>query len=119
MASQYRSFRDLDWTLLAITLLICALGVLQIYSATLDTAFQSAWWKQIIWISIALVIMLVFTSIDYHSLLDRVPWFYGVSIASLIATMVLARTVFGARRWIRVGGFNFQASEFVKLVVIL
>jgi len=35
--SRYRSFRDLDWSLLIITLIICSLGVLQIYSATHDT----------------------------------------------------------------------------------
>src|SRR6266446_6837549 len=44
---RYRSFRDLDWPLLVITLIISALGVLQIYSATLDTKWQDAWWKQV------------------------------------------------------------------------
>ena len=34
--ARYRSFRDFDWPLLIITLIICALGVLQIYSATHD-----------------------------------------------------------------------------------
>jgi rod shape determining protein RodA len=35
--TRYLSVRDIDWTLLAIVLLICAVGVLQIYSATMDT----------------------------------------------------------------------------------
>ena len=86
MASQYRSVRDLDWTLLAITLVICALGVVQIYSATLDTKWQDAWWKQILWITCALVVMWIFTSVDYHSLLDRVPWLYGISVGLLLAS---------------------------------
>jgi rod shape determining protein RodA len=37
--------RDTDLPLLVIVLLICGVGVLQIYSATLDTGFHSAWWK--------------------------------------------------------------------------
>ena len=36
--------------MLLITLLICAVGVLQIYSATRDTDYTSAWWKQVIYV---------------------------------------------------------------------
>jgi rod shape determining protein RodA len=117
--ARYRSFRDLDWPLLIITLIICSLGVLQIYSATLDTRWHDAWWKQIVYIGIAIGIMWVVTSIDYHTLLGQVPVIYGISILALLATFALGRFVFGAKRWIRVFGFNFQISEFVKLVIIL
>ncbi len=117
--ARYRSLRDMDWPLLAIALTICSLGVLQIYSATHDTRWRDAWWKQIIWIGIALGIMWAVTSIDYHSLLGQAPILYGISIAALIATFVLGRLAFGARRWITILGFNFQASEFFKLVIIL
>ena len=37
--SRYVSFRDFDWVLLVLVLLICALGVVEIYSATLSTKF--------------------------------------------------------------------------------
>jgi rod shape determining protein RodA len=117
--ARYRSFRDFDWPLLAVALIICALGVLQIYSATHETRWQDAWWKQIIWIAIAMGLMWIASSIDYHTLLAQVPLMYGLSIASLIAVLAVGRLVFGSRRWIRVLGFNFQISEFVKLVIIL
>jgi rod shape determining protein RodA len=117
--ARYRSFRDFDWPLLAVALIICALGVLQIYSATHDTRWQDAWWKQIIWIAIAMGLMWIASSIDYHTLLGQVPLMYGLSIGSLIAVLAVGRLVFGSRRWIRILGFNFQISEFVKLVIIL
>lgn len=117
--ARYRSFRDFDWPLLAVALIICALGVLQIYSATHDTRWQDAWWKQIIWIAIAMGLMWIASSIDYHTLLGQIPLLYGLSIASLIAVLGAGRLVFGSRRWIRILGFNFQISEFVKLVIIL
>lgn len=117
--ARYRSFRDFDWPLLAVALIICALGVLQIYSATHDTRWQDAWWKQIVWIAIAMGLMWLASSIDYHTLLGQVPLLYGLSIASLIAVLGAGRLVFGSRRWIRILGFNFQISEFVKLVIIL
>src|SRR5262245_54903140 len=117
--ARYRSLRDLDWTLLIITLIICAVGVLEIYSATHDTKWHSAWWKQIAWIAMAVGIMWVVTSIDYHTLLGQVPLLYGISIVALLATFVIGDKVFGARRWISLLGFNFQVSEFVKLVIVL
>jgi rod shape determining protein RodA len=121
MAAQYRSLRDLDWTLLIISLLICALGVLQIYSATLGTKWGDAWWKQLLWITLALGAMWLAITIDYHTLLGQVPLLYGISITMLLATFAVGRLVFGSRRWIRIPilGFNFQVSEFVKLVIIL
>ena len=60
--ARYRSFRDLDWPLLIIALIICALGVLQIYSATHDTRWHNAWWKQVVWIFVGLGLMWVLTS---------------------------------------------------------
>ncbi len=42
----HRSLRDFDWLMLILVCAICALGVLQIYSATRDTHFTEAWWKQ-------------------------------------------------------------------------
>jgi rod shape determining protein RodA len=117
--ARYRSLRDLDWTLLILTLIICAVGVLQIYSATLDTKWHDAWWKQIVWIAVALGIMWVVTSIDYHTLLGQVPLLYAMSIGALLATFAVGRLVFGSRRSVRLLGFNFQISEFVKLVIIL
>jgi len=44
------SIRDIDWPLLLITLFVCAVGVLQIYSATMETDFHGAWWKQIVYV---------------------------------------------------------------------
>ena len=45
---------------------------------------------------------------------------YLVSVGLLILVLVVGREVFGARRWIPLaGGFHFQVSEFVKLVLIL
>ena len=78
--ARYRSFRDLDWPLLIISLVICMLGVMQIYSATHDTKWHSAWWKQIIWVLIGLGLMWITTSVDYHTLLGQVPILYSLSV---------------------------------------
>jgi rod shape determining protein RodA len=113
--------RDIDWTLMIIVLLICAVGILQIYSVTLGTESHSAWWKQILYIACGLVLMLMVIPSDYHAILHRVPMLYVLSAVGLMATVVIAKQTYGARRWISIGhtGINLQVSEFVKLVIIL
>lgn len=120
MQSDYRSFRDWDWPLLLITLTISAVGILQIYSATLETGFHDAWWKQAMWIGAGLVVMWVVGQIDYHTLMAQAYIFYGVAVVSLIGVFAVGTIAGGARRWIPLfGGFKFQVSEFVKLALLL
>jgi rod shape determining protein RodA len=117
---RFFSLRDLDWPLMVITMLICAVGVLQIFSSTRDSIWQDAWWKQIIYIFGGLFLMWIILSVDYHSLLHHVTLMYVASVAALLITYVIGTQVFGSRRWIPLaGGFHLQVSEFVKLVIIL
>ncbi|HEX7360578.1 MAG TPA: rod shape-determining protein RodA [Bryobacteraceae bacterium] len=115
----YRSLRDLDWPLLVVALALCVLGVLQIYSATLGTKWEDAWWKQIVWIVTGLAMMWIVSLVDYHTLLNRAFLFYVVAIALLLITGIAGNSVFGSTRWIQVAGFTLQTSEFVKIVLIL
>jgi len=118
--ARYRSLRDFDWPLLALALIVCAVGILQIYSATRDTAWRDAWWKQVMAVGLGLVLFYAISSIDYHSLLGQVPLMYGISAITLAAVLVAGKMVFGSRRWIPLGGgFHFQVSEFVKIVIVL
>ena len=107
--------------MLVLALAICAVGVLQIYSATHDTLdYKSAWWKQILFIALGLLAMWMISSVDYHTLLGQVPLLYLAAIAGLILVMIVGVEKNGGRRWIPLfGGFLLQVSEFVKLVIIL
>jgi rod shape determining protein RodA len=116
---RYFSLRDLDWLMVITSIMISAMGVLQIYSATRDTQWRSAWWKQIVFVAVGLVLMWLIAVVDYHSLMGRVPIMYMLSILTLLAVLLVGAKVFGSRRWIVILGFTFQISEFVKLVLIL
>jgi len=116
---RFLSFRDFDWTLLGIVLVLCTISVLEIYSATLHTKYIGFHTKQMYWIAGGLVAMFVFAKIDYHKLIDFVPWAYGVCLVALVAVLAVGQKVLGARRWIKLGPMHFQPSEWVKLVLIL
>lgn len=115
----YRSIRDLDWPLMIVSLGVCALGVLQIYSATLNTRWADAWWKQVVWVGTGLFMMWVMANLDYHFLLGRVSYFYLAAVGLLVLTAFVGGRIFGSTRWIKAGPFTLQTSEFVKIVLIL
>jgi rod shape determining protein RodA len=117
---RYIRLRDFDWVLLAFVMAICAVGVVEIYSATLHTKFVGAHVRQVYWIGAGLLVMFVASRVNYQALLENVPWIYIVSLVSLVAVLVFGQKYLGARRWIRIGGAtHFQPSEWVKLVLIL
>src|SRR5215510_586030 len=118
--TDYRSIRDLDWPLLIISFIICGFGVVQIFSATRNTVWHDAWWKQMVFICGGMLLMYLVTLIDYHALLHHVTWMYLLAVVGLLGTLLIGREAFGSRRWIPLfGGFVFQVSEFVKLVIVL
>ncbi|OFW25624.1 MAG: rod shape-determining protein RodA, partial [Acidobacteria bacterium RIFCSPLOWO2_02_FULL_59_13] len=98
---------------------ISALGVLQIYSSTAHTKFAGAHWKQLLWVLLGLGLLFVVSWVDYHDLLNHVPWMYLLTLALLVTVLVAGAEIAGTRRWFRVGGVSFQVSEAAKLIVIL
>jgi rod shape determining protein RodA len=116
---RFLSFRDFDWALLGLVLLLCSLSVLEVHSATVHTKFASFGSRQIFFVAAGIVGMFVLAKIDYHRLIDLSPWFYGIFVVSLVAVKVIGHKALGARRWIAIGPIQFQPSEWVKLVLIL
>jgi len=114
------SFRDFDWVLLGFVLLICSLGVIEIYSTTWGTKFAGSHIKQIYWIIAGLLLMFVVSLVNYQVLLENAKWFYIASVLALLAVALFGKKYLGARRWIQLpGGQHFQPSEWVKFVLII
>ena len=66
--SRYVSFRDFDWVLLIFVLLICALGVMEIRSATMHTKFAGSHLKQIYWVVAGVGMMFLMSLVNYQAL---------------------------------------------------
>src|SRR5262244_3809646 len=111
--------RDYDWWLLAILAAICTIGVVEIYSATHGSALAGMHMKQIRWIAVGVVLMLVLSRLDYHAIMDQAPWLYIAGLVALVAVLAVGHTRFGAKRWIPVLGEFLQVSELVKLIIII
>jgi rod shape determining protein RodA len=116
---QGAGIHDYDWPLITIVFAICGIGVLEIWSATHASRLAGMQWKQIWWIAIGVVCMLLLSRLDYHAVLDKAPILYLVGLGALVAVLAVGHTRFGAKRWLPVLGQFFQVSELAKLIIIL
>jgi rod shape determining protein RodA len=114
------SFRDFDWGLLLVVMGVCAVSLIEVHSTTVHTKFAAFGSRQLFWFCAGIVLMFVVSKIDYHRMLDWVPWAYAFGLISLAAIYTpLGHNALGGRRWIKLGPVVFQPSEFVKFVLLL
>jgi len=112
--------KDFDWFIFLLAFSIALVGVIEIHSATQYNKGDKFFIKQIYWIILGLIMMLVVMSVDYHTLVENVPYLYVLAVASLIGVLVLGHRVSGSKSWISLGGTSIgQPSEFVKIAVVL
>jgi rod shape determining protein RodA len=117
---QRRLLTSLDLNFLGTAVVIAAVGSMLIYSATFfSDPTLSIFHKQLLWVAIAIVLMLIFTFIDYHVLFDIAPILYGIGIVLLLYLLMWGKVTQHVRSWIRFGGFQFQPSEFMKVFTAL
>ena len=115
-----RIFQHFDWTLLGLVLSVCAIGALNIYSTGFSAEGQSSFYlKQIQWIALGLIFMMMIFFVDYRVIIQAAYVIYGVSIALLICVFLFGYAAHGSQRWLGIGGFALQPSELMKLVIII
>jgi len=112
-------FRDCDWVLLALALVIAIIGIVELYSTTSHTVLAGQLKRQVSWVLLGLFISVALSRVDYHLILEQVPWLYGLTVLGLGALLVFGRPIAGTKRWVAVAGLTFQVSEIAKLVIIL
>ena len=117
-----RLYRNLDWTLIAGILALCLVGLSMIYSTTYDSATGNVGpqvLRQVWALGIGLVALVVCFAIDYRAVSTRAAMIYGVFVVFLVYTLFFGVERNGAKRWIDLGIFNLQVSEFGRIVVTL
>ena len=104
----------LDGPLLGGLLLICALGLVVLYSAVGEN--QRLWVSQLVRLGVALIGMFIVAQLPPDFLRRWTPWGYAAGLALLILVLTTGEVSQGARRWLDLG-IRFQPSEIMKLAV--
>ena len=111
-----------DYLLLMPVLVLLVFGILFIYSSGIPYAgahISNEYIRQIIWASAGLIIALVIALVNYRRFYYFSIYIYLISLLPLVYTLIFGRVVYNAARWLRIGMFGIQASEFVKISVII
>lgn len=74
--------------------------------------------KQLLWITVGLVLVGIIQLIELKVYETFAPVFYGIMIVLLIAVL-FTNPIKGATSWFSIGGFRFQPSEFAKVTTCM
>jgi rod shape determining protein RodA len=113
--------RHIDWTLLTVTFFLVGFGFLVQYSAThADMPDNPTYYvlRQGVSLIIGVIVMVLLCTFDYRKMKVATPFIYGGFLLALLVVFLTEATM-GAQRWIQIGPFSFQPSEYCKLVLIL
>ena len=109
----------IEFIIFIIYILLLAIGFFAIKSATINTTRESTADRQLIWIIISLIAFFISTIIPERTLKRLIPFSFYFMFFSLILVIFFGTIIYGAKRWIYLGPFGFQPSEFFKIAVIL
>src|SRR5690625_3672234 len=119
-----KRFRDFDYTLMIVPILLAAFGVVMVFSASMVTAVvidgqESTYYlsKQFFWFILAVAIFLLVCLIPYKFYQRIMKPIVLMSIILLILVLIFGETAHNATRSLRIASFNFQPAEFVKVAI--
>lgn len=111
-------FKNLNWFLIVLIILLSFVGIIMIYSATVgddSRIFIAHIYKILLGSSLMLLVGLV----DSNFWKRNAYLLYFLGISLLILVSFYGYVGKGARRWINFYGFNFQPSEIMKVLIII
>jgi cell division protein FtsW len=116
-------------TIICLVLALLAIGLVMVYSSSFilaerSTSFHNGYFffsKQVVWILVSLLAMLLIKEIPYQFWNKMTPFILGMMFLLLIAVFIpgIGRNYGGAHRWLRIGPVGFQPSEFAKLALVI
>lgn len=115
-----------DLILILAFIALAGLGIVMVHTASaprlelLGADPTSLMRRQAVFAVAGVGVFFVASMIDNRTLRSLTPWLFGASVISLMLVLtVVGQSVKGAQRWVQIGPFQFQPSEFVKVALIL
>ncbi|MDO4493150.1 MAG: putative lipid II flippase FtsW [Clostridia bacterium] len=123
-----REAHRMDYAILFTVTLLCAFGMVMVFSAsyyyaqnTVNTGYDGYFYirKQLMFLGIGYPVMIFMSFFDYRRLENFKLMGMIISVAMLMLVLVFGREANGAKRWIVIGGLSIQPSEIAKFGMML
>lgn len=123
MLGSRRLFKNLDYTLLVMTAVLIGIGLVVVSSAT-HVSGEGARDLTVVrmqgaWVLVGMIALVALLLYNYQDLVRYRRVLYILNLVLLGAVLVAGSDALGAQRWIQMGPFRFQPSEFAKLIIII
>ena len=113
-----RLLRNTEWSLIIVSLILLAIGMVALFSATQSTEYYE-FKRQVQWFFIAVPFIIIVSIIDYNIIIRFAPMLYLILIGLLVGVL-FTKPINGASSWYKIGDFlSFQPSELGKIIIIL
>lgn len=112
------------WIFITIAILL-AMGTIMVFSSSAAYAysrFGDTYYflkRQLIWLAVGFVAMMVTANFDYRRYAKMSPWLIAGTLVLLILTALVGISQNGAKRWLGTDSFSFQPSEILKITLIM
>jgi len=120
------NIREFSWSVLFTWMLLSAIGLIAIYSATqgpvsqfLPEYIQNNFFKQSAWVLISLFVLIAVQLVSPRTFIQLSYALYAIGIILMLLTLAFGTEINGAKSWLRLGPANLQASELMKIATIL
>lgn len=117
-----RHWRQLDWFIVIPAAILSGLGLTAIYNASFYNHDFTDFNKQAVFLAIGLLIMFIFSRLDWRIFRDGphlVTILYIVCLVSLVGLLLFAKGVHGSRSWYKIGIISIDPIELSKIVLII
>ncbi len=119
-AFNLRNVRRVDVWLMFYVCALAAIGILVLLSANRSVSGGTAFYqKQAIFFVGGLGVALFISCFDHRFLVSLGPLIYALFIGMLVAVLFIGAEVKGGQRWLQLGPFTFQPSEYAKIACVL
>ena len=111
--------RGYDYRLILLIAIVQIIGLVGVFSATYKEGPSSMFLKHSVYLLMGWLLILTLSRINYRIFYDSSLFIYMLNLFLLVLVPLVGKTVYGAKRWIDLGPFNMQPSEFMKFSLIL
>ncbi|MDG0821461.1 MAG: FtsW/RodA/SpoVE family cell cycle protein [Staphylococcus equorum] len=129
-----RNAKFIDYPLVITYILLCLIGLVMVYSASMVAATKGSltggvpvtgtyfYTRQLMYVIMSLILvffMAFFMNVKFLESIRFQKWMMMIMVGLLLATLLVGSNINGSKSWLNLGFMNLQASELLKIAIIV